>query len=1369
LSDEQFGTRHYRPETLTRQGLDPIDIEARKGELAKEAGLWWGAAKWISPEDAERTELAKEDAASAASIAAAPAVPQTDIATEIARRSIAEKKLGATIAKSMGIPSTEYAKIRRRVSDERDRLIDEANPKPKPQPPSAARAAAMAKQAERQAEEDRYAEQPTAEQLRAAVADVHQGSKGEWWNGNNPIPKATKWEAVQAAVNNHRAMSAYNDGKPGGHWKVWSGNFRDILPEHELKAMFPKEEHQAIATDPANREKLVDAIARVNKTKGNEPEGGWTDADKVPLNMQHPSDAAKALLKPTPQPKAAHATTPAGEIARFPGENGTESIVTRRPDGQFSVALRDMDSGETVQHFTIFPTEAAAVAHAKTVSLPTPPISEAAVPAASVTATVPTVPIVPADTSAVPATPLPKPPIGQSKADAAKDAATVAKFRDRPKVELLRAPAGGKTSEVDGVFYKGGQLMPVHGLSVKSETDPNTPKFEGGGAGKPNENAADPGKRKPRNTEMSPEEIEAERSRRKREEDWSTVSTGPMGKALGLGDRPHGIRGGWGSSKNWREVAEEHGEDKIKKVMEAAKARAIEATRDEIAKNPWMLSAKNRGLGESDLTPEEAMNRYLEHQEYQLSDLSPREYGYTAKHLAKNPSTLAASFWVAEMLGQKGIDQSAELRKLHDILEGKAEEPAAQPAAAATESDAPFYGDTVQSPDGTVGTMRGSGGMGSGRVGVEATGPDGKPFRQWENAADLKKAEQPAPAATQPPTTKPAHPLTAAVNKAAGVQDFGEEIPDARKHLAKPTGPRAPKAQSAEKDTRSTWEKKYNISRIDKASKPGEEGKFAVYNTKDLSPWTKQPKQIGTLFDSEEEAKNALPLLEVSQKHRVYKISRSGEPDEYAIIRRVSDRKIPAVKRGFKTEQEAMAHLAANPREIIEHKFPHYEDYKYLSSVDRIGGPKRPKEDIKPDDFQSKFHFRGGQFGNWQQGKDGQTALNHAYDSLTDLADALNIPPSAISLNGDLAIGFGARGTGGKDAALAHYEPNHRVMNLTKMAGAGSLAHEYGHALDHYFGKLSGLPGLGKAEHMFSSEAFPRDNKLRPEVTEAWKGIVKAMQERSETTTMNPEKYRGLVEKAKKDVDYQLSQVEDRLKPSSYRKVKPFTPAEQKQWDEAVAKIRSGDLGDSLTVRPKGVGMMNPGRLTFAPIETLNDLVKKATGRQFFNSSGGSLGDYLYSKVRHLRDANATVAKAETGATSTSKRPTDFLRNARDLDSTRTSDYYQLNHEMFARAFESYVHDKLESQGRRSDYLVANVKNGRFPEGMKPYPEGEERQTINAAFDKLFEAIKHEPVASDKGERHRIYSRGEDWTERDVPTHQPPLVARLNRLISAHA
>ena len=138
-----------------------------------------------------------------------------------------------------------------------------------------------------------------------------------------------------------------------------------------------------------------------------------------------------------------------------------------------------------------------------------------------------------------------------------------------------------------------------------------------------------------------------------------------------------------------------------------------------------------------------------------------------------------------------------------------------------------------------------------------------------------------------------------------------------------------------------------------------------------------------------------------------------------------------------------------------------------LTHLKREGKDHRHGHNVTGDDFMKCFGIRGGEFGNWTNDNDRQVNLNMAFDAFCDMADALNISRRDIGLigleTGALAIAFGARGHSG---ALAHYEPEREVINLTKMKGAGSLAHEWGHALDDYIGKMSEIHRFGKLASM---------------------------------------------------------------------------------------------------------------------------------------------------------------------------------------------------------------------------------------------------------------------------------------------------------------
>lgn len=108
-----------------------------------------------------------------------------------------------------------------------------------------------------------------------------------------------------------------------------------------------------------------------------------------------------------------------------------------------------------------------------------------------------------------------------------------------------------------------------------------------------------------------------------------------------------------------------------------------------------------------------------------------------------------------------------------------------------------------------------------------------------------------------------------------------------------------------------------------------------------------------------------------------------------------------------------------------------------LAHVRRTGPDYRSGVEITGQHYLDTFGFRGGEFGNWMNRNDRQASLNMGFEALKDLAAALQVSDNDIACQGVLAIAFGARGSGN---AATHYEPLRKVINLTKMHGAGSLA-----------------------------------------------------------------------------------------------------------------------------------------------------------------------------------------------------------------------------------------------------------------------------------------------------------------------------------------
>ncbi|MEQ6884984.1 CLCA_X family protein [Salicola sp. Rm-C-2C1-2] len=94
-----------------------------------------------------------------------------------------------------------------------------------------------------------------------------------------------------------------------------------------------------------------------------------------------------------------------------------------------------------------------------------------------------------------------------------------------------------------------------------------------------------------------------------------------------------------------------------------------------------------------------------------------------------------------------------------------------------------------------------------------------------------------------------------------------------------------------------------------------------------------------------------------------------------------------------------------------------------------------------------QYDFRSIGIGNWVTAQEQQRAADRFASALQDLKAILGGPEALISLRGSLSLEYGI---GGQRGVSAHYTPAKRSLSLAKNAGAGSLAHEWFHALDHY-------------------------------------------------------------------------------------------------------------------------------------------------------------------------------------------------------------------------------------------------------------------------------------------------------------------------------
>lgn len=369
---------------------------------------------------------------------------------------------------------------------------------------------------------------------------------------------------------------------------------------------------------------------------------------------------------------------------------------------------------------------------------------------------------------------------------------------------------------------------------------------------------------------------------------------------------------------------------------------------------------------------------------------------------------------------------------------------------------------------------------------------------------------------------------------------------------------------------------------------------------------------------------------------------------------------------------------------------------KQLEHIVRDGEDYRNNRDITGEDMMEKFNFKGGEFGNWLNEKDRQESLNYGYDALLDLSKALNILPTDISLGNRLSIAFGSRGSGN---ALAHYEPDREVINLTKMKGAGSLAHEWGHALDDILGKQLGYRG-------FLTENSP---------SKVIRELIDSMKYKTECNNKT-------IEKQTKRYEAKINQLKNHI--NSFFPKEHLTEEQIKIKDKLIQNI----IDNSETISNDLLNYVGGGRKINQDVIELSNLRKETVGRMIPKEERERIC-YMQNTLFSTKN---NIGKPE-------KVDTEFYKNSKtfdDLYSKTSHGYWQSTVEMFARSFACYVKDKLNN---RSDYLCGHAEmdlglgandNGDI-ELIKAFPEGEERTLINEKIDKLIEILKEKTLLHD--------------------------------------
>jgi hypothetical protein len=371
---------------------------------------------------------------------------------------------------------------------------------------------------------------------------------------------------------------------------------------------------------------------------------------------------------------------------------------------------------------------------------------------------------------------------------------------------------------------------------------------------------------------------------------------------------------------------------------------------------------------------------------------------------------------------------------------------------------------------------------------------------------------------------------------------------------------------------------------------------------------------------------------------------------------------------------------------------------KVAEKYERIGGKKVDVSSTQA--LKDRYKLREVQSGNWVL-KDPASAKFHVErtaESFTDLSDIVGIPEDKLSFNGRVAMAFGARGRGNAGfggAAKAHYESVERVINLTKMGGGGSLAHEWFHSLDNLLSEASTGDQVTAGDFATEDPTMIRDDDVRNAFSELTAAMNSGESKTYRKINYTPEDYRAA----------------KRLEGRSYGVIAPL--------------ITGADSLESASIAINEIYDKH--------IKAYEDTIKNPTE---ISEYGLKRVKSSLRKAKKSKDSWLTIAAAKfgeegggSGRVVSGEGVSEFYKHARDLDNGKDNHYWSRTKEMAARAFAAYVEDKMGEQGRKNDYLAVYSDNKYYRDPLLgntyPYPEGEERERINAAFDKLFSAINN--------------------------------------------
>jgi len=215
-----------------------------------------------------------------------------------------------------------------------------------------------------------------------------------------------------------------------------------------------------------------------------------------------------------------------------------------------------------------------------------------------------------------------------------------------------KAAAGGENSPVTGAPFKGGALMPIHGMHEKPKENPPKGDGQGGGAGKVKEEGKRPIQ------PMTAEQRQAELDKRARQAKWDAIRKGPMGEPFAMGEKPGKMHGG---TKLWENFVEKSGltKEQVKELGDHFQAIDQHATESTIPAEGMMWKGEH-------VSREEAIAGLRHSADWQINNFN--DY-WRKKWLKSHPDMPRAAYFVGEHISQNQGRATDEVDRIHDIHE----------------------------------------------------------------------------------------------------------------------------------------------------------------------------------------------------------------------------------------------------------------------------------------------------------------------------------------------------------------------------------------------------------------------------------------------------------------------------------------------------------------------------------------------------------------------------------------------------------------------------------------------------------------------------------------------------------------------------